>query len=258
MFSWSFISYESIINRYNNHSKGKILLYDFIALLIALITLAVSILINWKTLKKSIKHDDFASLRNSFMSIKRRQFLVASTTVVGIGTWVLLRSNSVNEKLKKLFLNFLPNNDMIVVNKKTGVIHHKILCKKHLPKSNNINNYITFNTKLRFHKTKKVAILTNLSQNTNAENAIDVLLLATENNPTAVHLYDALVKLLGKVKRYEVIHLLLNDAERKLTDKLIFIRKGTKEYKKITKALLHVQLQKSKSLNRARYRALKI
>ena len=233
-------------------------MYDLIILLIALITLAISILINWKTLKESIKYDNFSSLRHSFVSIKRRKFLVLSTTAIGIGTWALLTSNNINQKLKKLFLNFLPNSDMIVVNKKTGVIHHKILCKKHLPKSNNINNHITFNTKLKFHKTKKVEILTSLSQNTNAENAIDVLLLATENNPTSVHLYDELVKLLGKVKRYESIHLLLNDAERKLTDELKFIRKGTKEYKKFVKALFHVQLQKSKSLNRARYRALKI
>ena len=233
-------------------------MHDLFTLLIALITLAISILINWNTLKESVKHDDFSSLRLSFVSIKRRKFLVLSTTAIGIGTWALLTSKNINQKLKKLFLNFLPNSDMIIVNKKTGVIHHKILCKKHLPKSKNINNHITFNTKLKFHETKKVEILTSLSQNTNAENAIDVLLLATENNPTSVHLYDELVKLLGKVKRYESIHLLLSDAERKLTNELKFIRKGTKEYKKFVKALFHVQSQKSKSLNCARYRALKI
>jgi len=233
-------------------------LYDFITLLIALITLAISILINWKTIKKSIKHDNFSSLKHSFISRKRRKFLIALTTVIGIGSWALLTSNHVNEKLKKLFLNFLPNSDMVVVNKNTGVIHHKVLCKKHLPKSSNLDHHITFNTKLKFHETKKVEILTTLSQNTNAENAIDILLLATENNPTSVHLYDELVKLLGKVKRYEAIHLLLSDAERNLTDKLKFIKKGTREYKKFAKALLHIQLQKNKSLNRARYRALKI
>jgi len=233
-------------------------LYDLITLLIAFITLAILILINWKPIKEAIKHDDFSSLRDSYISIKRRKFLLVSTTAIGIGTLVLLTPNNINQKLKKLFLTFLPNSDMLVVNKKTGVIHHKILCKKHLPKSRNIDNNIIFNTKLKFHGTKKVEILTTLSKNINTESAIDVLLLATENNPTSVHLYDELVKLLGKVKRYESIHLLLSDVERKLTDELKFIRKGTREYKKFAKALSHIQLQKSKSLNRARYKALKI
>lgn len=223
-----------------------------------ILTLILTLLIHWKVIKESVQHDDFSSLRNTLMSLKRRKFLVGFVSLVGIGTWTLLTSTYVNEKIKKLLLNFLPNSDMIVVNKRTGIMHHKVFCKGHLPKSENINQNITLNTTLKFHKTKKVEILTKLSENTSAEDAVEVLLLATENNSTSVHLYDKLVKLLGQLKRYESIHLLLNNAERKLTNELKSKIEGTKEYKNHLKALLHIQLQKNKILNRARYRALKI
>ncbi|QSZ42346.1 hypothetical protein GJV85_09590 [Sulfurimonas aquatica] len=79
---------------------------------------------------------------------------------------------------------------------------------------------------MRFHKTKKVHILSELSKNLSAEDAIEILLLAVNNNPTSVHIYDKLIKLLGKLKRYTSIHLLLDDATKKLSAELRLLKRG--------------------------------
>ena len=61
--------------------------------------------------------------------------------------------------------------------------------------------------------------------------------------------------MLGKLKRYESIHLLLRNAENDLTEALLEKKSGTKEYKKYQKALQHIQMQKEKVLDNARIRA---
>jgi len=75
-------------------------------------------------------------------------------------------------------------------------------------------------------------------------------------NPTSVHIYDKLIKLLGKIKRYESIHLLLKSAEDDLSQSLAEKKWGTKEHKKYLKALQHIQGEKEKALRNARNRAI--
>ncbi len=142
-----------------------------------------------------------------------------------------------------------------VINKAIGTIHHKKLCSDHLPIGKNATDFDNSTSNIKFHKSKKVPILDLLTQNRNAEDAIEILLLAVDGNSTSVHIYDKLIKLLGKIKRYESIHLLLRNAEDDLNQALLEKESGTKEYKKYQKALQHIQMQKEKVLSNARIRA---
>ena len=99
-------------------------------------------------------------------------------------------------------------------------------------------------------------MLYHISQDVSIEDSVQILLLAVENNPTSVHLYDKLIKLLGTIKRYEAIHLLLNNAEYRLIKKISLLNIKTKEYKQYNKALNHIKLQQKKALYRAKYKAI--
>lgn len=214
---------------------------------------------------ETIKDEPLA--RNS-----RRKFLiglisitVGLTSITGVIIWQIMNTKFLSQKIKRFLFQYLPNGNQLVINKKSGTIHHKIICKNHLPKKNNVGNNIDFKKNVKFHKSKKLQILNKLTENISIEDSIEILLLATSNNPTSVHLYDKLIKLYGEIKRYGEIHLLLSNAEiiisnkiKMLDIKLIDCLNKTKEYKRYNKALAHIKLQQSKALDRARYKALNL
>ncbi len=143
-----------------------------------------------------------------------------------------------------------------VINKNNGIIHHKKLCSNHLPIDKNISDSNYYSSKIRFHKSKKIPILDLIAQKKSAEDAIELLLLAADGNPTSVHIYDKLITLFGKIKRYESIQLLLKSVEDELSQILSEKKGGTKEHKKYQKAFRHIQGQKEKALKNARNRAI--
>ena len=218
-----------------------------------------------KLFDKTIKDEPLA--RNS-----RRKFLiglisitVGLTSITGVIIWQIMNTKFLSQKIKRFLFQYLPNGNQLVINKKSGTIHHKIICKNHLPKKNNVGNNIDFKKNVKFHKSKKLQILNKLTENISIEDSIEILLLATSNNPTSVHLYDKLIKLYGEIKRYGEIHLLLSNAEIIISNKikmldieLIDCLNKTKEYKRYNKALAHIKLQQSKALDRARYKALNL
>lgn len=233
---------------------------NFSMVLIATISTVIGtfivILLNKKEIKTAFKEEKINSFKDLKSTFSRRKFLIGSTSIVGITIWNLFNIPFINRKIKTFMFLFLPNSNKLVINKNTGVVHHEIFCKNHLPKEKNRKLDNKISSKVKFHESKKIQILNNISQNISIEDSIQVLLLAVENNPTSVHLYDKLIKLFGTIKRYESIHLLLNDAEISISNKIITLNNRTKEYKRYNKALKHIQSQKNIALVKARYKAI--
>lgn len=229
---------------------------QFLGLIVALLGVIVAILINWKEIRKTLKRNDIKSIRDKISPTRRGFIKSVGAVSIALLSWGLLQVKPVQESIKKTLYYFLPQGKNLVVNSKSGIIHHKELCADHLPSSKNQRASSVLTPKTKFHGTHKVSILTKVTEGVSAEDAIEILLLAVEDNPTSVHIYDKLVKLLGKLKRYESIHLLLENAENSLKLSSVQIKEGSKERKKYEKAISHIQLQREKARQRAVYSAI--
>ncbi|WP_121626588.1 hypothetical protein [Poseidonibacter antarcticus] len=223
-----------------------------------IVTTLIIILVNKNVILQFKKENSFKKYCNLKTILPRRIFLISFSSVIGLSIWQLMNTNFISEKVKKFIFLYLPNGNQLIVNKKNGIIHHKIICKDHLPKKKNIGSNMSFASNVKFHKSKSIEILNQLTKNISVEDSIEILLLATANNPTSVHLYDKLVKLYGKIKKYDSIHILLSNAEIKISYMLIEMNNNTKEYKRYNKALSHVLILQQKVLDRIRYKALNL
>ncbi len=150
----------------------------------------ITVLLNWKPLKKAWNSKDAQKVRNKVDRRRRKLIKALPIIAVGIGSWGIVRFTPIYENLKKGLYYFLPRSNELVVNDKSGVIHHKILCSDHLPKRSSKSSPYELAAKTRFHGSHKVGILSELTKNVSAEDAIEILLLAAEDNPTSVHIYD--------------------------------------------------------------------
>ena len=234
------------------------LTFHGITSLAALIAVTITILLNWKALKKFLNSYHFSKSKRKIANVKtisRRKFIIIGASITSFIFWGLIHYRLAKKELNKIGDTFFNGNRNLTINKTTGIIHHRKLCSDHLPIGKNVTDFNNSTSNIKFHKSKKVPILDLLTQNRNAEDAIEILLLAADGNSTSVHIYDKLIKLLGKIKRYESIHLLLRDAEDDLNQALLEKKSGSKEYKKYQKALRHIQMQKEKVLSNARIRA---
>ena len=236
-----------------------ILTFQGIAAFAALSAVIVTLLLNWNRLRKNSIFKPISSFNQKasiFTTISRRTFLIVGTLTTGVVFWALIHFRLTEKKLKNIYNRLFQVDKGLIINKKTGIIHHKNICSDHLPIDKNVSDSNYHYSKIRCHKSKKVPILDLIAQTRSAEAAIEILLLAAEGNPTSVHIYDKLIKLLGKIKRYESIYLLLRNVEDELRQALSEKKSGTKDYKKHQKALRHVQMQKEKVLSNARIRAV--
>jgi len=124
---------------------------------------------------------------------------------------------------------------LAVVNKKTQVIHDATIYQEHLPSVKNRLHAPIPNT-AHYHSDRAVRILVELARHTPDEEAVRVLLLAKDLRPHAVHVYDMLIRVLGRLKRYESIHLLLSDAERMLLDLMAVEVHGSQRFRELMRA----------------------
>ena len=230
--------------------------FQFLGLLVALLGVVVAILINWKEIKKTLKRKDVKNIKHKVNLSRRGVIKGLGAIAVGAMSWGIIQIKPIQESIKKALYYFLPQGKNLVVNTKSGVIHHSIICSDHLPSEHNISSTPAIVPNSKFHSTHKVAILTKITEGASAEDAIEVLLLAAEDNPSSVHIYDKIVKLLGKLKRYESIHLLLENAEKNLVNIARKSEEGSKEQRKYKKAISHMQLQRKQAKNRAKYSAI--
>lgn len=184
-------------------------------------------------LKEIIRSDDKKSKSNVFLD--RRAFLVYGVcSIAGYKIYNKL----LNTKLIKHLLDFtdvkryLRKN--LVVNIKTNVVHHKRICSDHLPNIKNINFFDKSFRDAGIHKDFSSRILESIvDEPLDFKSAIFCLEKAIEINPHGLHLYDKLVRKLGSVKRYNEIHIILEEAHEKFLNQLHKMKPNTKNYRKI-------------------------
>lgn len=232
--------------------------FQFISVITGVLGVIVTVLLNFDSLKKTLRNKDVKKIQQK-ISLTRRVFIKGiAAVVVGFAGWGVLQLKPVKEVVKRSLYYFLPQGKNLIVNSKSGVIHHKILCSDHLPSKKNISNASELAVNSRFHETHKVAILSKITEGVSSEDAIEILMIATEDNPSSVHVYDKIVRLLGKLKRYESIHLLLENAENRLAVISNMQTAGSKQQRKYEKAIAHVKLQREKAKIRAKHAAFNV
>lgn len=230
----------SLLERYRNDE----IMYDFLNTMLGFINVTFTILgvyIAWIVNRNKIS--------KNILNLSRRKFLIGISFLSGFVIYKLVNTEIISNRIKRILFFFLPNNQL-VVNKKTGVIHHREICKNHLPLEENLITRVSLKSKLKFHKSFKISILSRVSNEISVDDAIELLLVAIQSSPTSVHLYDKLIKLYGQLKRYDSIHLMLANVEQQLYMESKDLDKKTKDYIKYNKALIHIKKQRAKAFQR--------
>lgn len=122
----------------------------------------------------------------------------------------------------------------LVLNPRTNVIHHQKACARHLPRNGKPGATLPADLK-RLHN-GGVFILETMAAEALArkdfDGAIALLRRALVQRPSALHVYDKLVRIYGRLRRYNEIHTLLNTA---LSDpRLVKMRPILEERSKLT------------------------
>lgn len=136
--------------------------------------------------------------------LARREVLLwtASSSIV------LLTGGVIWSKLARprhLSTESIPYSKDLVVNAITGVIHHKRVCAGHLPKMANQRSITDVAMSVRFHASQVGSIYEALASISEADSATKYLEQAIQESPTRLHLYDRLVRIYGRHRRYEHI-----------------------------------------------------
>jgi hypothetical protein len=220
---------------------------DVVQTLIGLASLLVAIIIGWERLK--------GWWNSKTVSIWRREVRQVTQRTKSIGLWVTRRRFLVLLAIiASIVVGFLITfriargarlsiSRLAVVNKKTNVIHEAEICQDHLPSATNLLRSRIPPT-ARYHGDRAVHILTELARQAPDEDAVRLLLLTKDLNPTAVHIYDMLIRTLGRLKRYESIHLLLNDAERVLSELIAAEVQGSKRFLELMRAKEAIRMRR--------------
>lgn len=217
-------------------------LSEFIQIGIGFATLLVTIIIGWPKLKNRLQKNPRRNSINitndkniiiprwHLTKISRRAFF--ATVASGLGCMIVfyfIRTGVLSKK----HLN--PGLSNIIVNKKTKIIHHKDICVDHLPSENNqIISHIDKADK--YHKVHAANILYQLACKASDKDAVVFLLQAIAIQPKAIHVYDKLIRILGKLKKYELIHYTLKKAKTHLSEKMNEFQIGSKKYLELEKA----------------------
>ena len=189
---------------------------------VALIAILLTVFLEWDRIKGRFSHIR-TKFRNRTHEATRRSFLrigVASTALVAVGSGAILLRNrnkaarqqngSRNHPASKK-VKVPPLAKYLVRNKKTGVIHHADSCRKHLPEPQNIEPVELEFDPTQIHKHVEANTLLQISQHFEDEERIALLKLAIKKNPTAIHVYDKLIKEFGRLRMYTSIHSILED-----------------------------------------------
>jgi hypothetical protein len=220
---------------------------DVLQTLIGLASLLVAIIVGWGRLKgwwnsKAVSkwRREVSQIRQRPKSIElwvtRRRFLVLLAMIAGIVVGFLIPfriARGIRLSISRL----------AVVNRKTNVIHEAAICQDHLPSAKNRLRTPIPHT-ARYHGDRAIHILTELARQAPDEDAVRLLLLAKDLKPSAVHIYDMLIRILGRLKRYESIHLLLNDAERGLSELIAAEVHGSKRSLELMRAKEAIRMRR--------------
>lgn len=108
--------------------------------------------------------------------------MIVSALATGVIFWVPIHFRLAKKKLKPIYNRLFQADNGLIINKKTGIIHHKKLCSNHLPIDKNVSDSNYHSSEIRCHKSKKVPILDLIAQTRSADDAIEILLLAAEGS----------------------------------------------------------------------------
>ena len=134
---------------------------------------------------------ELAAMLSQKTRFSRRHFIVtavAATGVVAVGGFVL-----------PIFIS-----KRLVANTGSRVIHHLDVCASHLPLAVNQRPPQEGD---EIHESLRIKILEVLAmQAWSDKERVESLFLAIEHDPCALRVYDQLIRILGKLKRYDTIH----------------------------------------------------
>jgi tetratricopeptide (TPR) repeat protein len=103
-----------------------------------------------------------------------------------------------------------------VGNRRTKILHHRVACQNHLPRNKNRSIGDVLPNLFCPHATYRSSILEQLAIRDSAkeryESAIAHLERAIKLSPFSYHLYDRLIGLYGRVRQYDKIDILLQEA----------------------------------------------
>jgi hypothetical protein len=234
--------------------------WQIASVLIAFVGLLVTLLIEWPKLsvrfclviERFVSTFSCAQLWRPLLS--RRTFLIsiAAGGALVVGGLALTRFQNRNTGLRWLSYLIARQEAPMVINFRSGVIHHTVFCATHLPLPKNRRLSTTLKREDHFHKSLKVKILETIAAQRPDEDAVQLLLLALEGNTTTIHVYDRLIRLLGKLKRYESIHFLLENARKTLIASRDSSLPGTKAFCRYAKAVRDIELRQEQARMRAR------
>ena len=139
----------------------------------------------------------------------------------------------------------------LVLNKNTGVVHHKKICADHLPREKNLCQNLSSSQISHIHQSKEIYIAETLSKTAEDAYKEKLLIEAIKNSPTSTHLYRPLIRLWGKNKEHERIHEFLEASVDYMKGLLGMPNISARVEKKYRKALLEIMQRQ----NRAKYLA---
>ena len=239
--------------------------WEIAGVLTALIGLLITMLIEWQKLSARLRligNRFIAKLeeaRSWQSSRSRRIFLISTVTggLLAMGCLGLAWLRNWGAEVPGVFYAITRKRAPLVINSRSGVIHHMVFCATHLPLPGNCRAPSTLNKEDHFHRSVKGRILEVIAADRQDEEAVQLFLLALEGQPTTMHLYDRLIRILGRLKRYESIHLLLEHAHKTLTVSRDAYRPGTRVFRQYAKAVQAIELRQEQARRRARAVALR-
>jgi hypothetical protein len=234
--------------------------WEITGVLIALIGLLITTLIEWQKLSTRLRllgnrfTAQLEKARRWQSSRSRRTFLISTVTggLLAVGGLGLAWFRNWEADVPWVFSPMTRKRAPLVINSRSGVIHHMVFCAAHLPLPGNRRAPSTLTKTDHFHTSVKVRILEVLAADRPDEEAVQLFLLALEGQPTTMHIYDRLIRILGRLKRYESIYLLLEYAHKTLTASRDTYRPGTRVFRQYAKAVQAIELRQEQARGRAR------
>lgn len=238
---------------------------EIVGLLVAIVTVLITLAKEWQVVSTRCREMTnwlASSLRRLGPSFRpgRRALLIGVAGIAALAIFQLYRRRDhrpADPQTPKFTSEKVPSetelatNSIFVAHKASHVIHHIEICAGHLPSELNRVPVNEFNETYIIHRSKRFKILEYVVQQGADEKAVQLLSAALDQSPTTIHLYDALLRVLGKLKRYEEIHNELNSASQTLTRQLNSHQRGSTSYKHIEKALAQLRLRIQQAQRRA-------
>jgi len=211
--SWTWKSSGTLLFRYKHLSDYLLVVLLAVAVVLALVQLVPRL----SKESLSISRVKVAARRG----FNRRAFLVISITGLITGAAYYFGFRRASQPSNKCAFEFdstpLKSYEQdFVTNLRTRVLHHRLVCQKHLPRPQNRLRYEASLSSVCLHASSTSRILEQLAvrdaSHHRYEPAVANLKQAIDRSPLSYHLYDRLIGLYGRLRQYDEIEKLLKIA----------------------------------------------